>query len=144
MTTYRTMALSDYNSIIALWKNAEGVKMRDADSMEGIAKYLLRNPNLSFIAEVDGILVGTIMAGHDGKRGYIQHLAVSNHHRKQGIATKLISLCLFALKSEGILKSHIHVLSNNTSAKSYWINRGWQKRDDIDVYSFINSDNLNI
>lgn len=138
------MELNDYDSVIALWQNAEGVKIRDADLIEGITKYLIRNPDLSFVAEQDGIIVGTIMAGHDGKRGYVQHLAVSNHHRKQGIATELVSLCLSALKSEGILKSHIHILSNNDSAKSYWLHRGWQKRDDIEVYSFINSDNPNI
>lgn len=78
------------------------------------------------------------MSGHDGKRGYIQHLAVAHDQRSTGVATGLISLCLKALKAEGIIKSHIHVLSNNELAKTYWSNRGWEKCNDIEVFSYIN------
>ena len=75
---YRNMQISDYASVIALWRDCDGVSLRDADAPEGIEKYLQRNPALSFVA-LDGTdIVGTIMAGHDGKRGYIQHLAVAN------------------------------------------------------------------
>lgn len=140
---FREMKESDYENIISLWQNAEGVKLRDADSKEGINKYLQRNPGLSFIAETDGKIVGTIMAGHDGKRGYLQHLAVDIHHRKRGIATELLNRCLAALKAENILKSHIQVLCENDSAKIYWQNRGWLKRNDIETFSFIHGDNIN-
>jgi len=90
---FRVMKQSDYDAIISLWQNAQGIKLRDADSREGIDKYLQRNPGLSFVAEFNGMVVGTIMAGHDGKRGYLQHLAVAVTHRKMGIATKLLNLC---------------------------------------------------
>lgn len=135
---YREMTNSDYESLLSLWRAAEGVKLRDADSKEGVAKYLERNPGLSFVAENEGILVGSIMSGHDGRRGYIQHLAVLSGHRRSGVASELLSRCLSALKNEGILKSHIHVLINNELAKRYWSNRGWIKRNDIEVYSYIN------
>ncbi len=114
---YREMDISDYHQIIALWQEAEGVKLRDADTCEGIERYLDRNPRLSFVALLGGIIVGTIMAGHDGKRGYIQHLAVAAGNRQSGIATELLSRCVRALKAEGIVKSHIHVLSDNDLAK---------------------------
>jgi ribosomal protein S18 acetylase RimI-like enzyme len=140
---YRELELSDYDKVISLWQDVEGVKLRDADSKSGINKYLQRNPGLSFVAEEGGNIVGTIMSGHDGKRGYIQHLAVLPSKRKTGIATELLSLCLEALKSEGIVKSHIHVLSNNEVAKNYWLNRGWVKRTDIEVYSYINGSSEN-
>ena len=140
---YREMKLSDYESVISLWQEAEGICLRDADSREGIKKYLLRNPRLSFVAEDAGRIVGTIMSGHDGKRGYIQHLAVDTAFRKNGIATSLLQMCLSALKSAGIVKSHIHVLAKNKLAKNYWENRGWFRRTDIEVYSFINSDSEN-
>ncbi|RYY03665.1 MAG: GNAT family N-acetyltransferase [Gammaproteobacteria bacterium] len=140
---FRVMKQSDYDAIISLWQNAQGIKLRDADSREGIDKYLQRNPGLSFVAEFDGMVVGTIMAGHDGKRGYLQHLAVAVSHRKMGIATKLLTLCLSALKVEGIVKSHIHVLCENEAAKVYWKNRGWLKRDDIEAFSFINGGDEN-
>jgi ribosomal protein S18 acetylase RimI-like enzyme len=132
------MELTDYDNIISLWQESEGICLRDADSKEGIEKYLLRNPKLSFVAENEETLVGTIMSGHDGKRGYIQHLSVNPKLRNNGVASKLLEICLSALKSEGIVKSHIHVLSDNELAKSYWINRGWFKRNDIEVFSYIN------
>jgi len=137
------MKISDYKEMISLWQEAEGVKLRNADSREGIDKYLRRNPGLSFIAENNGSIVATIMSGHDGKRVYIQHLVVTPNQRKSGIGTKLLSCCVQALKLEGIVKSHIHVLSNNESAKNYWLNRGWVKRTDIEVYSYINSGSEN-
>lgn len=132
------MQLSDYEEIIALWQSCAGVKLRDADSKAGIAKYLTRNPGLSFVARFEGRIVGTIMAGHDGKRGYIQHLAVAESQRRKGLATELLRLCLGALKQEGIIKSHIHVLAANETAKTFWQVRGWCQRDDIEVFSYIN------
>ena len=140
---YRNMLISDYDSVIALWRDCDGVSLRDADSRDGIEKYLLRNPALSFVA-FDGVdIVGTIMAGHDGKRGYIQHLAVANAVRKQGIASNLVELCLAALKSQGIEKSHVHVLDDNEPGRQFWSARGWFHRAEIAMYSFINGENRN-
>ncbi|MBS3669411.1 GNAT family N-acetyltransferase [Vreelandella boliviensis] len=141
---YRTMTINDYEAAIALWRESEGVRLRDADSREGIERYLLRNPGLSFVAEVEGNLVGTIMAGHDGKRGYVQHLSVAVSHRRLGIATRLVDLCLEALKHEGILKSHLMILPENEAAQQFWSNQGWAYRSDILLYSFVNGDNHNI
>lgn len=134
---YRKMQLGDYEAAVALWRQAEGVKLRDADSREGVEKYLHRNAGLSFVAESGGKLVGTVMAGHDGRRGHIQHLAVEESYRRRGVATHLLRLCLGALANEGILKSHIHVLCGNELAKAFWRNRGWVVRRDIEVYSYI-------
>ncbi len=141
---YRTMTINDYEAAIALWSESAGVRIRDADSREGIEKYLLRNPGLSFVAEVEGELVGTIMAGHDGKRGYVQHLSVADSHRRLGIATRLVSLCLEALEREGILKSHLMILPENEAAQTFWANQGWAYRSDILLYSFVKGDNSNI
>lgn len=77
------------------------------------------------------------MSGHDGKRGLIQHLAVEPKERKSGIGTKLLDKCLDALKMEGIIKSHIHVVKDNGLAKDYWINRGWIDRSDISVFPLL-------
>jgi|TARA_R110001599_G_scaffold19701_1_gene75218 ribosomal protein S18 acetylase RimI-like enzyme len=149
---YRTMTINDYDAAIALWSESEGVRIRDADSRQGIEKYLLRNPGLSFVAEVEGEgegegeeeLVGTIMAGHDGKRGYVQHLSVADSHRRLGIATRLVSLCLEALKNEGIQKSHLMILPENEAAQTFWASQGWAYRSDILLYSFVNGDNQNV
>lgn len=141
---YRELSLSDYDHLISLWLSSDGVQLRDADSKEGIEKYLFRNPGLSFVAVQAGVIVGSIMAGHDGKRGYIQHLAVAKHCRRAGVASELVRLCLAALEDEGILKSHIHILAGNESAKAFWYQLGWQKREDIEVFSFINAQSDNV
>ena len=142
---YRNMELPDYDATLALWRHCEGVSLREADSFDGIAKYLERNPGLSFVAtEGDAdLIVGSIMAGHDSKRGYIQHLAVADALRNTGVGARLVELCLAALKSEGITKSHVHVLGENSLARNFWVNRGWMQRDEIVMYSFINGSNLN-
>ncbi len=132
------MQIDDYNDALALWQSAEGVQLRSADSREGIARYLERNPGLSFVAKSGGEIIGTIMAGHDGRRGYIQHLAVQAQSRNAGIGSELLRRCLAALKQAGISKSHVHVLIDNHIAREFWIARGWQLRDDIAVFSFVN------
>lgn len=74
------------------------------DSREGIDKYLKRNPTSSFVAEDDGKIVGVIMSGHDGRRGYIHHTAVLPKYRNQGVAKKLVDNAMNALDKEGINK----------------------------------------
>jgi ribosomal protein S18 acetylase RimI-like enzyme len=106
-------------------------------------KYLRRNPGLSFVAEVEGAIVGSLMAGHDGRRGYILHLAVATRLRRRGIAGHLLELCLQALKREGIDKSHVHVLRSNHLGNDFWSRRGWINRAEIALYSFVNGDSPN-
>ncbi|VWX62862.1 Acetyltransferase [Burkholderiales bacterium 8X] len=101
-------------------------------------RYLKRNPDLSFVAiDTDtGALLGSIMSGHDGRRGYLQHLVVLASHRNRGIASRLVECCLAELERQGIHKSHIDVLRQNLVAQSYWEARGWKLRTDIHRYSF--------
>lgn len=143
MFNLRTMTLDDYDAVLDLMKRTPGVTVRDADSKVSTARYLARNPGLSFVAEADGVLVGCVMCGHDGRRGYLQHLVVLLEHRRQGLAASLVERCLAGLEREGILKCHLDVIKTNTAAAQYWRGQGWQLRTDIDRYSFIRSDNEN-
>lgn len=137
------MQIADYQPVMRLWQACEGLSLRDADSAAGIERYLARNPGLSFVALEGERIVGSLMAGHDGKRGYIQHLAVDGQLRGQGVASRLVALCLQALLAEGIKKSHVHVLKNNRPGREYWQRRGWYERSEIVMYSFVNGDNDN-
>ena len=133
----RAMTMDDYEGVIELMKATPGVSFRDADSRDATARYLERNPGLSFVAEKDGRLVGCVMCGHDGRRGYLQHLVVLPDHRRQGIANALVDRCLAALERLGILKSHIDVLRTNDAGQAYWQSQGWTLRTDIHRYSHI-------
>ena len=135
--TIRPMTIDDYDAVIALLQKTEGVSIRDADSLEATQRYLARNPNLSFVATEKGAVIGCIMAGHDGRRGYLQHLAVATTHRNRGIASHLIENSLAELERLGIYKSHIDVLQSNASAQRYWKAKGWVLRADIRKYSTV-------
>jgi ribosomal protein S18 acetylase RimI-like enzyme len=139
----RPMTIEDYDSVVTLLAATSGVRLRGADSREAIAQYLERNPGLSFVALVDGSVAGCVMCGHDGRRGYLQHLAVSPDSRRRGIGSALVEACLATLESLGILKTHIDVLVENAQAHDFWRRRGWQRRDDIFRYSFVRSNDAN-
>lgn len=143
MFTIRTMTMDDYDAVIALMSSTPGVSVRDADSRDSTSMYLQRNPGMSFVAEVDSVVVGCVMCGHDGRRGYLQHLLVLDNYRRQGIANQLVERCLASLEREGIFKCHIDVLKTNHTAADYWVRQGWQLRTDIDRYSFIRTGNDN-
>jgi ribosomal protein S18 acetylase RimI-like enzyme len=137
------MTLDDYDTVIELMRATPGISLRDADSRESTARYLARNPGMSFVAEIGGVLCGCVMSGHDGRRGYLQHLLVLPEYRRQGIAKALVGRCLTSLEAAGIHKCHLDVFKSNLAAARYWQSQGWQLRSDIDRYSFTRSGNDN-
>lgn len=136
MFTIRVMTMDDYEAVIDLMQRTPGISIREADSRASTAAYLVRNPGLSFVAEADGALCGCIMSGHDGRRGYLQHLLVLPAQRRQGIGRALVEHCLTGLERQGIHKCHLDVLKSNDTAARYWQGQGWQLRQDINRYSF--------
>ena len=136
--------MADYDGVIALMHQTPGVSVREADSRNSIARYLLRNPDLSFVAEDGSALVGCIMSGHDGRRGYLQHLLVVPAYRERGVASALSEACLAGLESIGILTSHIDVLATNEAGQRFWMRRGWMLRTDLRRYSFVRSGGDNV
>ncbi|PKU24712.1 GNAT family N-acetyltransferase [Telmatospirillum siberiense] len=137
MYKIRPMTADDYDSVIDLMTRTPGISVRDADSRESTVRYLERNPGLSFVAEIGGRLGACVMSGHDGRRGYLQHLVVLPDYRRRGIATALVERCLSELEGLGILKCHIDVFKTNAQASAYWEGQGWTLRTDINRYSFV-------
>ena len=136
MPSIRIMTPTDYDAVLHLMQHTPGIFLRDADSRDATERYLARNPGLSFVAEAEGRLIACVMCGHDGRRGYLQHLLVLPDCRRQGIAQALTQRCLDALASLGIHKCHLDVFKTNTHAARYWQGQGWNLRTDIDRYSF--------
>ncbi|MFC4103377.1 GNAT family N-acetyltransferase [Paenibacillus xanthanilyticus] len=135
MLGFREMAAADYDAMMELWRGVEGLELSGADSREGIAAYLARNPGMSFVAEAEGRLVGTILGGHDGRRGFIYHLAVDPASRGRRIGAALTERCLGAIAADGIDKCHIFVKSDNEVGQGFWTRAGWAKRSGFDVFS---------
>ncbi len=134
--TISAMTMADYDEAMALWRITEGMGLRPADERQHIARYLARNPGLSFVARDGDRLVGTVLCGHDGRRGYLQHLAVEKAYRRQGIGRALVSQVLAALRAIDINKCHLFVIKTNVQAVDFWQRIGWFVRDDLVTMSY--------
>jgi putative acetyltransferase len=129
------MTPDDYERVHALWRSTEGMGLSDADSQEGIRAFLERNPGLSLLAWSQGRLIGTVLCGHDGRRGYLHHLAVIPEYRGQGLGKRLVEVCLARLAAAGIQKCHAFVHAGNKSGQAFWHKIGWQERLDLVLVS---------
>ena len=130
--TIRVMTLDDYDRVYALWMSCKNMGFNNLDdSREGIAKYLARNPSTSFVAEEDGRIAGVILAGHDGRRGFIHHAAVAEDCRRRGVGAALVDHALAALRAEGIHKVALLVFNRNEAGNAFWESRGFTARGDV-------------
>jgi putative acetyltransferase len=129
----RTMTIADYDAVFQLWQDTEGVGLNESDSRENIALFLARNPGLSRVA-VGGVkIVGAVLCGHDGRRGYLHHLVVAKAHRKLGLGRQLVEACLADLAGQGISKCNIFLFADNAAGEAFWQQNGWAKRPDLQV-----------
>jgi N-acetylglutamate synthase len=141
MIHIQEFTMEHYPAAFTLWEETPGIGVSSADEPEAIAFYLLRNAGSSFVALCAECLVGTILCGHDGRRGYIHHLAVHPDYRRQGIATQLIKSALTELESIGITKCHLFIFGENETGIAFWQQNGWSLREDIHIMSkFISVD----
>ena len=132
MEKIRLMSAADYDGVYELWLSTPGMGLNSTDdSREGIEKFLARNPTTSFFAEQDGRIVGVIMAGHDGRRGYIYHTAVLPQLRGRGIGGRLLECAMSALEAEGINKAALVAFSRNEIGNRFWESHGFAVRGDL-------------
>ena len=124
-----------YEEVLFLWNHCDGIGLSDADSRGSIKAYLERKPGMSFVANENGNIVGAILCGHDGRRGYIHHLAVQAEYRRQGLGRELVEKSLSVLQAIGIQKCHLFIFNNNVGGIEFWQSIGWTYRKDIDVIS---------
>ncbi|MDR2619558.1 MAG: GNAT family N-acetyltransferase [Propionibacteriaceae bacterium] len=130
----RNLKLTDYEAVYALWCRSAGMGLNDVDdSREGIAKYLARNPNTCFVAEAetDAGIVGAILSGHDGRRGFIYHTCVAPEMRRNGLGAQLVTAALEALRTAGISKVALVIFGHNTSGNAFWERLGFTPRPDL-------------
>ena len=126
MVTTREFVMADYDQAAALWAKIEGVEICEGDSREEISDYLKRNPGLSRVAEVDGVMVGAALCGHDGRRGWIYHLAVAQDHRGHGVGKLLVEDCVDGLRKAGLPRAIILVAGDNPAGHQFWLRNGWE------------------
>jgi len=128
----RKMKIIDYAHVYSLWRKTPGMGLNDIDdSREGVNRYLERNPRTCFVAEIGGELVGVIMAGHDGRRGFIYHTCVIPELWNNQIGTCLVEAALEALRAEGICKVALVVFEQNERGNGFWERMGFTERPDL-------------
>ena len=131
----REMTIDDYDDVFALWQVTEGIGLSTADERDQIAMYLDRNPGTCFVGLDRGQLVAAVLCGHDGRRGYIHHLAVKKSHRQSGIGRQLVENCLKELRLKGIQKCHLFVFGENRGAIAFWERLGFTQRLELSMMS---------
>lgn len=128
----RKMRITDYKALYDLWFSCKGMGLNNVDDSEnGVARFLVRNPDTCFVAENDNRLIGAVMAGSDGRRGYIYHTAVHPSYRRQGIGSLLVKNVLEALRNLGISKAALVVFEKNQDGNAFWEKQGFTVRTDL-------------
>ena len=123
----RIMTIEDYEGVYALWKKIKGFGIRSIDdSKEGVARFLKRNPTTSVVAEKDGRIVGSILCGHDGRRGCLYHVCVDEDYRRHGIGKRMVVFAMKALKEEKINKVSLIAFTENDIGNAFWNTIGWK------------------
>ena len=123
----------DSVEVLSFWEDMPGVGLNESDTPNELRKFLDRNPGLSLVAREGNAIVGAVLCGHDGRRGYLHHLAVATEYRGQGIATQMIDRCLSKLRLLGIQKCNVFVYDDNEDGQTFWQRRGFAKRVDLRV-----------
>ena len=132
------MTIEDYDGVYALWTKIRGFGLRSVDdSREGVERFLKRNPTTSVVAVEDGKVVGSILCGHDGRRGCLYHVCVDEDYRRRGIGRAMVGMAMEALKKEEISKVSLIAFTKNDVGNAFWNTIGWTRRLDLNYYDFV-------
>ena len=140
----RSMTLQDFEPVHDLWMTIHGFGIRSVDdSKEGVERFLRRNPGMSVVALCEGEVVGSILCGHDGRRGCFYHVCVREDMRRQGIGKAMATKAMRALQEEHISKVNLVAFTSNEVGNQFWHEEGWRLREDLNTYDFIlNEENI--
>jgi len=127
------LTAGDLPPVLALWSETEGVGLNESDEPSQLQVFLKRNPGLSLVARAGHRIIGAVLCGHDGRRGYLHHLAVVPEYRQQGLGRRLVEACLTSLAAAGILKCSIFLYADNELGEAFWKRCGWSKRNDLQI-----------
>ena len=125
----RDFTIDDYDAAIELWKKVEGLDIAEGDDRDTIRRFLDQNRGLSRVATVGSTMIGAVLCGHDGRRGYIYHLAVAQDHQNRGVGKRLTDECLQRLKRLGLERVNILVAKDNPRGREFWRRCGWEDLD---------------
>ncbi|MGI5879040.1 MAG: GNAT family N-acetyltransferase [Syntrophomonadaceae bacterium] len=130
-------AINDIEMMRELWASLPGLGLGPGDDKAAITGFMERNPHTCLVLRKNRQIIGTVLGGFDGRRGYVYHLAVRQNYQRNGYGTLLLENVVQALKHEGAGKIHLLVFRDNSAAQSFYTARGWHLREDINIFSMI-------
>jgi ribosomal protein S18 acetylase RimI-like enzyme len=120
----RSAAADDIAGVLALWETA--AEPTSTDSADALAGLLRRDPGALIVAEADGRVVGSVIAGWDGWRGSVYRLAVAPEHRHRGLGQSLLRAAEDRLRELGARRAHAIVVGSNGTAVAFWQATEWE------------------
>ncbi|MFX1410018.1 MAG: GNAT family N-acetyltransferase [Promethearchaeota archaeon] len=130
-----------YEDIIKLWRKT-GISVGSTDTREELERMLKRNPKLFLIGKVNENVIGVVMGGFDGRRGYVHHLAIDPDYQKKGYGKMLIDALNERFLQMSVHKVHLFIEKDNKNVVEFYRNLGWEVRDDLIMMSFVPDKNL--
>lgn len=120
----------DYEEVCRLWESSgPGIQLSPSDTPDEVRKKLQRDPDLFLVAERDGLIIGTVFGGFDGRRGLAYHLAVVKGERRSGIGRALMEELENRLRSKGCRKYYLLVTKDNEDALAFYNTLGAEVMD---------------
>jgi putative acetyltransferase len=123
---FSAMGIGDYDEVVAFWRGQEGIGLNESDEREPVRKFLERNAGLSLVARREGKIVAAALCGHDGRRGYLHHVAVLPELRRKGLGKEIVERCVAKLRAEGIVKCNVFLFDDNVEGMKFWEAMGYR------------------
>ena len=125
----RNFQESDHQEVVRLWREQLVQNRPYHDVNLSINRKVVFQPELFFVAEADGKVIGTAMGGYDGHRGWLYSVAVTDEYQRQGVATRLVLHLEEELRKLGCVKINLQVEKGNAEAIAFWEALGWKISD---------------
>ncbi|MCJ7650319.1 MAG: GNAT family N-acetyltransferase [Candidatus Lokiarchaeota archaeon] len=133
--------MESYEDIVDLWRKS-GISVGSTDTKNEIERMLQRNPNLFLIGKIDNKVIGAVMGGFDGRRGYVHHLAIDPDYQRRGFGTMIIENLIKKFRKIGVHKVHLFIEKDNKELVEFYMNLGWEIRDDLIMMSLVPDEKL--
>lgn len=125
-----------YEDAVKLWKRT-GITITSSETKDEVNVMVNRNPDLCLIAKIDEKVIGVVMGGFDGRRGYVHHLAIDPEYQKRGCGKLLMDELIRRFRKKRVHKVHLFIEKHNKEVIAFYEKLGWEIRKDLIMMSFI-------
>ncbi|HNS05517.1 MAG TPA: GNAT family N-acetyltransferase [Candidatus Saccharicenans sp.] len=132
----RKFKISDYDQVINLWQLCQlPLKPEGRDSRSQLEQQIKLDQIIFLVAEKEGKVIGTVLASHDGRKGWINRLAVHPDARRQGLGTQLIKKAEEELEKQGLILLAALIEEENSASRDLFVRLGYEPHPEIVYFS---------